>query len=98
MTSLDPAKRRALLRTYLLGVLATVIARGKPKPNLGYLMNSPLISVPPGSTPKAGSAPEALSEPSDVKTRNPWMSIVESSLYGTGEFACVDGKGTEGEW
>ena len=85
MTSLSPPNRRALLRTYLLGILTTIIARGKPKPEFEYLMSAPLFPVPPRSTPDKGSAPDALGEPGDVETRNPWTSIVESSLYGTGE-------------
>jgi len=88
MAGIDAPRRRAVLRTYLLGVLSTVLSRGKPVPNLDYLMASPLICVPPGSTPQAGKH-DALSEPSDVETRNPWTSIVESSLYSTGEFSAT---------
>jgi len=87
MSVLDAPKRRAVLRTYLLGVLATVIARGKPGIDIDYLMQSPLVSVAPGTMPKRGAAKDVLSEPGDEATRNGWGSIVESSLYATGESA-----------
>ena len=84
MVKLDEPERRALLTTYLAGMLSTVVARGKPKLDIDYLMSAPLYPVAPNSTPLKGQGGDVLSVPADVSTRNLWGSIIESSLYATG--------------
>ncbi len=86
MAILDLPARRAILQTYLAGILATAIARGRPKIDIEYLMDAPLYPVGPGTMPKKGESGDCLSDPSNVETRNVWNGIVESSLYATGEF------------
>jgi hypothetical protein len=84
MSPLDVPHRRVVLKTYLMGVLATTIARGRPKIDVEYLMGSPLIAVGPGTTPSRGSGKDGLSDAGNSSTRNAWTSIVESSLYASG--------------
>lgn len=83
---LSPPLRRILLRTYLLDVLLTAEARGRPQINLELLMSRSAHPVGPAPTPEPK---DTISDPRVVEGRNGWMALVESSLYAQGEFGCV---------
>ena len=68
----------------LLAAMREELSR-HPGIDVDYLMQSPLVSVAPGTTPERDVARDVLSDPADVQTRNGWGNIVESSLYATGE-------------
>lgn len=83
MTPLDISHRRTILRTYLLVVLLTAMARGRPRLDFEYLMSANFYPIAPGSEPKQSK--DVISDPSEPAARNPWLSLVESSLYHHGE-------------
>lgn len=83
MAPLDISHRRTVLRTYLLVVLLTALARGRPHIDFEYLMSANAYPVAPDSEPKQSQ--DVISDPSDPEARNPWLSLVESSLYHHGE-------------
>ena len=85
MAVLSPQDRRVVLQTYLLSILITVMARGKPTIDVEYLMSFNPAPMAPGTRPnKTGK--DVIADPNDEATRNPWTSIVESSLYAEGSF------------
>lgn len=79
MTPLPVQHRRTILRTYLLVVLLTAMARGRPRIDFGYLMSANPYPVAPQSEPKQSR--DVISDPSSPEARNPWLSLIESSLY-----------------
>ena len=85
MTPLSISQRRTILRTYLLIVLLTAIARGRPNIDFEYLMSADPFPIAPGSEPATWNKEHVISNPTRAEARNPWLSIVESSLYHHGE-------------
>jgi hypothetical protein len=85
MTPLSISQRRTILRTYLLIILLTAIARGRPKIDFEYIMSANPYPVAPGSEPKTWNKEHVISNPTNAEARNPWLSIVESALYHHGQ-------------
>jgi hypothetical protein len=81
MTPLSIPHRRTILRTYLLVLLLTALARGRPKIDFEYLMAGDLYPVAPHTEPKEWNLKHVISDPTNPEGRNPWLSLVESSLY-----------------
>jgi hypothetical protein len=92
MTPLSVSQRRTILRTYLLIVLLTAIARGRPEIDFEYLMSANPFPVAPDSAPKTWNKEHVISNPTLPETRNPWLSIVESSLYHHGKSPSLSQK------
>ena len=85
MTPLSIPQRRTILRTYLLIVLLTAIARGRPQIDFEYLMSANPYPVGPNTGPEKWNKDHVISNPTEGEARNPWLSIVESSLYHHGK-------------
>ena len=95
-------ERRIFLDLYLLAILDLALLSGRPTLDAGLLMSYDLYPVAPGTEGKArvkngsfGTAknvngetlPDVVIDPHKADTRNPWLSIVESCLYQTGNFS-----------
>jgi hypothetical protein len=89
MTPLSISQRRRILRTYLLIILLTAIARGRPKIDFEYIMSANPYPVAPDSEPKTWNKEHVISNPTNAEARNPWLSIVESALYHHGMFTLL---------
>lgn len=81
MTPLSIPHRRTILRTYLLVLLLTALARGRPGIDFDYLMSGRLYPVAPDTEPRHWNSKDVISDPTKSEGRNPWLSLVESSLY-----------------
>jgi len=79
MAPLSISQRRTILRTHLLVVLQTALARGRPAINTNLLMNANPHPVAPGTEPEKSK--HVISDPRDPSTRNAWTSLIESCLY-----------------
>ncbi|OCF60373.1 hypothetical protein L486_00006 [Kwoniella mangroviensis CBS 10435] len=81
MPILSIPNRRLLLKAYLLVLLNTAIARGRPAIDPELIMSYDPFPVAPGSKglvkPQRGAV---VGSPDKKDSRNPWMGIVESSL------------------
>ncbi|WVQ67892.1 uncharacterized protein L199_006097 [Kwoniella botswanensis] len=81
MPILSIPNRRLLLKAYLLVLLNTAIARGRPAIDPELTMSYDPFPVAPGSEeqvePQKGAV---IGSPDKKESRNPWMGIVESSL------------------
>nr|XP_018263303.1 uncharacterized protein I303_04797 [Kwoniella dejecticola CBS 10117]OBR85461.1 hypothetical protein I303_04797 [Kwoniella dejecticola CBS 10117] len=81
MPVLSIPNRRLLLRAYVLVLLNTALARGRPSIDPQLIMSYDAFPVPPGSEklmkPNKG---DVIGRPEDKEGRNPWLGIVESSL------------------
>lgn len=85
MSPLSIPQRRTILRTYLLIVLLTAIARGRPQIDFEYLMSANPYPIGPNTSPENWNKDHVISNPTEGEARNPWLSIVESSLYHHGK-------------
>ncbi|WWD17510.1 hypothetical protein CI109_101951 [Kwoniella shandongensis] len=75
--------RRTLLRSYLLAVLHTSLSRGRPHLNPELVMSYDAFPVSPntdGGLKQLKDARQALGEPQNKESRNPWLSLTEKSL------------------
>ena len=86
MSNLSPPHRRLILHTYLIIVMITALSRGRPHFNTDLIMSYNPYPIAP-RTGINNSKGEFLSDPSNEKTRNAWLSLVESSLYAEGDYA-----------
>ncbi|KAK8864191.1 hypothetical protein IAR55_001437 [Kwoniella newhampshirensis] len=76
-------QRRTLLRSYLLAVFHTALARGRPHLNPQLLMfydDFPVTSSPAVGLRRLKDRQQALGNPQNNENRNAWLSLVESSL------------------
>ncbi|WWC70436.1 uncharacterized protein I206_104387 [Kwoniella pini CBS 10737] len=81
MPVLSIPNRRLLLRAYLVILLNTALARGRPAIDPDLIMSYDLYPAAPGSE-KAVKAKEGnvIGKPEEHESRNSWLSMVESSL------------------
>nr|XP_019046071.1 hypothetical protein I302_04811 [Kwoniella bestiolae CBS 10118]OCF25001.1 hypothetical protein I302_04811 [Kwoniella bestiolae CBS 10118] len=81
MPILSIPNRRLLLKAYLLVLLNTALARGRPAIDPELIMSYDAFPVAPGSEksvkPQKGGV---IGSPDRKESRNPWMGIVESCL------------------
>jgi hypothetical protein len=78
-------ERRALLSAYGLATFQFSISRGRPQLSPEFIMSQPAFPTAPGTEVEQGRATDVLSDPSDKRSRNAWLSLIESCLYARGE-------------
>ncbi|RSH81577.1 hypothetical protein EHS25_006199 [Saitozyma podzolica] len=74
-------ERRALLSAYGLATFQFSISRGRPQLSPEFIMSQPAFPTAPGTEVEQGRATDVLSDPSDKRSRNAWLSLIESCLY-----------------
>ncbi|WWC89561.1 uncharacterized protein L201_004485 [Kwoniella dendrophila CBS 6074] len=81
MPILSIPNRRLLLKAYLLVILNTALARGRPQIDPDLLMSYDAFPTAPGadSIVKAKEG-NVIGRPEKKENRNPWLGIIESSL------------------
>jgi len=78
-------QRKALLYTYVMVSLSTAMSRGLPHIDVASLVGRTEFPAPPAPSSQASQKVDVLSDPNDVSTGNPWMSVIQSSLYAHGK-------------
>ena len=92
-------ERRIFLDLYLLAIFDVALLSGRPKLDAALLMSYPITAAPRTETKamtdnskfatakdkNGDKLPYVLADPTEMDTRNPWVSIVESVLYQQGK-------------
>ncbi|WRT66146.1 uncharacterized protein IL334_003099 [Kwoniella shivajii] len=81
MPVLSIPNRRLLFKAYLLVILNTALARGRPRIDPELIMSYDPYPVAPGTdgSVKAKQG-DVLGQPDKKESRNPWLSMIESCL------------------
>jgi hypothetical protein len=82
-------QRKVVLQTYVLTLFHLALSRGRPRIDSELLMSHAEYPVPPRPTlskekPNGGEL-DVISDPTLSEGKNPWMSVIESSLYSFGK-------------